>query len=53
MKPETPEVMVAKAAAILAAKTGRNLVLAGNAGTGKTHLAVAIAKDAMKAGRQE
>ena len=52
LKPETPEVMVAKAAAILAAKTGRNLVLAGNAGTGKTHLALAIAIDAMKAGRQ-
>lgn len=52
LKPETPEVMGAKAAAILAAKTGRNLVLAGNAGTGKTHLALSIAIDAMKAGRQ-
>ena len=28
------------------------MVLAGNAGTGKTHLVVAIAIDAMKAGRQ-
>ena len=50
--PEMFELIVAKAKAILAAKTGRNLVLAGRAGTGKTHLATAIAIEAMKAGRQ-
>ena len=50
--PEMFELIVAKAKAILAAKTGRNLVLAGRAGTGKTHLATAIAIEAMKASRQ-
>ncbi len=51
-RPETLEVIVAKAKAILSAKTGRNLVLAGKAGTGKTHLATAAAMEAMKAGKQ-
>ena len=46
------EGIVAKAMAILAAKNHRNLVLAGKAGTGKTHLAVAIAIEAMKSGQQ-
>ncbi len=52
LKPETPEIIVAKAMAILASKTGRNLVLAGRAGTGKTHLAIAIAIEAMRNGKQ-
>ena len=51
-RPETPEEIVAKAMAILAAKRQRNLVLAGNAGTGKTHLATGIAIEAMRNGRQ-
>lgn len=46
------EILCAKARAILAAKEHRSIVLAGNAGTGKTHLAVAIAIEAMRAGRQ-
>lgn len=51
-RPETPELKVVKAMAILAVKKQRNLVLAGRAGTGKTHLATAIAIEAMKTGRQ-
>ncbi len=48
----TPEVVVAKAQAILAAQKKTNLILGGKAGTGKTHLAIAIALDAIKAGRK-
>ena len=47
-----PEVIVAKAKAILAAKNNTNLILAGKPGTGKTHLAIAIALEAMRKGRQ-
>ena len=47
-----PEVVSAKAKAILAAKKNRSLVLAGKAGTGKTHLATAIALEAMRGGKQ-
>ena len=46
-----PEVVSAKAKSILAAKNQTSLVLAGKPGTGKTHLAIAIAIDAMKSGR--
>ena len=46
-----PEVVSAKAKAILAAKNKTSLVLAGKPGTGKTHLAIAIALEAMKDGR--
>ena len=46
-----PEVISAKAKAILAAKNKTSLVLAGKPGTGKTHLAIAIAIDVMKSGR--
>ena len=46
------EVVSAKAKAILAAKNHSSLVLAGKPGTGKTHLAVAIALEAMREGRQ-
>ena len=47
----TPEVVIAKARAILASKNKTNLILAGKPGTGKTHLAIGIAQEAMKAGR--
>ena len=43
-----PEIVVAKAKAIRAAQNESNLILAGKAGTGKTHLAIAIAIEAMK-----
>ena len=46
-----PEVVSAKAKAILAAKNKKSLIIAGKSGTGKTHLATAIAIDAMKNGR--
>ena len=46
------EVIVAKAQAILAAKNESNLILAGKPGTGKSHLASAIALEAMKNGHQ-
>ena len=46
------ELIVAKAQAILAAKNGTNIILAGKAGTGKTHLATAIALEVMRAGRK-
>ena len=44
----TPELIVAKAQAILAAKNKSNLILAGKPGTGKSHLASAIALEVMK-----
>ena len=44
------EVVIAKAKAILAAKNKTNLILAGRAGAGKTHLATAIALKAIKRG---
>ena len=47
-----PEVVVAKAQAILASKNKSNLILAGKPGTGKTHLASVIALEAMKNGQQ-
>ncbi len=47
-----PATNTAKMEAMGASETGRNLILAGKAGTGKTHLAVAIAIKAMKEGRQ-
>lgn len=43
-----PEIVVAKAKAIRAAENESNLILSGKAGTGKTHLAIAIAIEAMK-----
>ena len=46
------ELTVTKAKAILAAKSGRNLILAGKTGTGKTHLATAIALEVMKQEKQ-
>ena len=46
------EVIVAKAQAILAAKNKSNLILAGKPGTGKSHLASAIALETMKNGHQ-
>lgn len=48
----TDELTVTKAKAIQAAQNGRNLILAGKAGTGKTHLAIAIALYTMKQGKQ-
>lgn len=47
-----PEITVAKAQAMLAAREGSCLILAGKPGTGKTHLATAIAIEAMKHGKQ-
>lgn len=49
---ESPEVVVAKARAILAVQNGTNLVLAGNVGAGKTHLATAIALEAIRVGKK-
>ena len=46
------EIVSAKAAAILAAKKHTSLIIAGKAGTGKTHLASAIAIEAMREGKQ-
>lgn len=46
------EIVSAKAAAILAAKKHTSLIIAGKAGTGKTHLASAIALEAMREGKQ-
>ena len=48
----TPETTVAKALAILAAKNNKSLILAGNSGSGKTHLGIGIAIEAMKNDRQ-
>lgn len=48
----TPELKVAEALAILATRDKKSLILAGKAGTGKTHLATAIAIEAVKSGRQ-
>ena len=45
------ETKTAKMEAMGVSETGRNLILAGKAGTGKTHLAVAVAISAMKQGR--
>ena len=50
--PTTPDTVIAKAHAIQAARDKRSLILAGKAGTGKTHLAVAIALDAMRHDRK-
>ena len=44
--------MNARASAMLAAMNKVGIVLSGRRGTGKTHLAIAIAIDAMKHGRQ-
>lgn len=49
---DNPELAVAKAQAILAAESHKSLVLAGKSGTGKTHLAIAIAIQAMRKGKQ-
>lgn len=49
---DTPELIVAKAMAVKAAREGKNLILSGRAGTGKTHLATAIAIEAMRHGKQ-
>lgn len=46
------ELGAAKQSAILAAKNNTGLILSGKRGTGKTHLAVAIALYAMKHGHQ-
>ena len=46
------EIVSAKARAILAAKNGTSLILAGKVGTGKSHLAAAIAVETMRTGRQ-
>ena len=48
----TAEVVVAKARAMLAAQNGTNLILGGRPGTGKTHLATAIALEVMSTGRR-
>ena len=47
-----PDIVVAKAQAILAAQNKTNLILAGKPVTGKTHLATAIALEAMRNGRK-
>ena len=47
----TTELKIAKAFSILAARNKTSLVLAGKQGTGKTHLATAIAVEAMKNGQ--
>ena len=46
------DIVSAKAKAILAAKNGTSLILAGKAGTGKSHLAAAIAIEVMRGGKQ-
>ena len=46
------ETWLAKLEAVRVSEAGTNLILAGKAGTGKTHLAVAIAIYVMKHGRQ-
>ena len=50
--PSNPEMTKVKKEAMEASEAGRNLILAGNPGTGKTHLAVAIALRVMEKGRQ-
>ena len=47
----TTELKIAKAFSILAARNKTSLVLAGKQGTGKTHLATAIAVEAIKNGQ--
>ena len=49
---ETDELKTARSEAKKAVRNGTNLVLAGKWGTGKTHLAIAIALNTMGAGRQ-
>ena len=48
----TPETRIAKLEAMSASEEQLNLVLAGKPGTGKTHLAIAIAIRAMEQGKQ-
>ena len=48
----SPEIVIAKAQAILTAKKNTSLILSGKAGAGKTHLAVATAIEVMRQGRQ-
>ena len=48
----TPETRIAKLEAMSASEEQSDLILAGKPGTGKTHLAVAIAIRAMEQGRQ-
>jgi DNA replication protein DnaC len=48
----SPEIVIAKAQAMLAVQNETSLILAGKAGTGKTHLAIAIAIETMRRGRQ-
>ena len=47
-----PEIIVAKAQAILAAQNQRSIIIAGQAGTGKTHLAISIAIEFIRKGQQ-
>ena len=49
---DNPELKEAKSYALEAAINGTNLVLSGKWGTGKTHLAVAVALTVMRQGRQ-
>ena len=49
---DTPEMTYAKTEAMIASEEQTCLILAGKPGTGKTHLAVAIALRAMEQGRQ-